>query len=114
MNADATRAALEAALLDNPDDLVTRMAYADHLHEQGDPRGEFIQVQLALEEPGRSADERRTLRAREKALLKAHDELNRSPDQPAAAAWPGGSATHPAIIHLRSRMGIDPGSNIAP
>jgi uncharacterized protein (TIGR02996 family) len=73
VNADATRAALEAALLDNPDDLATCMAYADHLHEQGDPRGELIQVQLALEDSARSADERRKLRAREQALLKKHE-----------------------------------------
>jgi uncharacterized protein (TIGR02996 family) len=45
---DPTRAALETALFDHPDDLATHMAYADLLREQGDPRGEFIQVQLAL------------------------------------------------------------------
>ena len=33
-------------------------AYADYLMEQGDPRGEFIQVQLALEDPSRPAAER--------------------------------------------------------
>jgi uncharacterized protein (TIGR02996 family) len=70
---DPTRAALEAALADNPDDLATHMAYADHLAEQGDPRGEFIQVQLALEDPSRSAPERKNLRQRERKLLKAHE-----------------------------------------
>src|SRR4051812_15966193 len=38
-----SRDSLEAALVENPDDDAAHMAYADHLHDQGDPRGEFIQ-----------------------------------------------------------------------
>jgi uncharacterized protein (TIGR02996 family) len=64
--------ALEQALFDNPDDLAAHMAYADYLHEQGDPRGEFIQVQLALEDPRRPAAERKALQQREKELLRQH------------------------------------------
>lgn len=45
-----TREALEAALLANPDDVVRHAAYADFLLEQGDPRGEFIRLQLAAED----------------------------------------------------------------
>ena len=60
---------LEAALLANPDDRATHAAYADWLIEQGDSRGEFIAVQLALEEEGRSAEERQHLQKREKELL---------------------------------------------
>jgi uncharacterized protein (TIGR02996 family) len=63
---------LEEALAENPDDLAAHHAYADYLQEQGDPRGEFIAVQLALEEPGRSAAERKQLQTREAELLKAH------------------------------------------
>src|SRR5262245_21348984 len=70
-NAEALRGALEASLDENPDDLATVMAYADHLSEQGDPRGEFIQVQLRLEDKLPAA-ERRKLAAREKQLLKKH------------------------------------------
>ena len=66
------RAALEEALAANPDDLATHMAYADLLTEQGDPRGELVQVQLALEDPSRPAKERAELQRREKALLEAH------------------------------------------
>src|SRR5262249_17473029 len=40
--------------------------------EQGDPRGEFIQTQIALEDPGRSPPERDRLRQREQELLAAH------------------------------------------
>src|SRR5215510_1694290 len=39
-------ASLEAALVENPDDLAAHSAYADYLAEQGDPRGELIQLQL--------------------------------------------------------------------
>src|SRR5436190_601394 len=63
------REALEAALVENPDDLATHSAYADHLHESGDPRGELIQTQLALENEDLDADARRRLREREQALL---------------------------------------------
>jgi uncharacterized protein (TIGR02996 family) len=66
------REALEEALLDNPDDLAAASAYADYLIEQGDPQGELIQVQLALEDEGRPAAERKELQKREKALLKKY------------------------------------------
>jgi uncharacterized protein (TIGR02996 family) len=64
--------ALEQALADNPDDLAAHAAYADHLNERGDPRGELIQVQLALEDESKPAAERQRLQAREKQLLDAH------------------------------------------
>jgi uncharacterized protein (TIGR02996 family) len=64
--------ALEEALVENPGDLATHMAYADWLNEQGDPRGEFIQTQLALEDSTRPTTERKKLKAREKTLFKKH------------------------------------------
>src|SRR5579884_2555633 len=67
------RAALEAALAESPDDRATWAAYADHLTESGDPRGEFIAVQLALEEQQRPAAERKKLKAREKRILAKHE-----------------------------------------
>jgi uncharacterized protein (TIGR02996 family) len=67
------RQALEGALDTNPDDLASHMAYADWLAERGDPRGEFIQVQLALEDEGKPADERKKLHQREQELLAAHE-----------------------------------------
>ena len=36
------RAALEAALADNPEDLAGHAAHADLLAERDDPRGEFL------------------------------------------------------------------------
>jgi uncharacterized protein (TIGR02996 family) len=66
------RQAMEASLAANPDDLATHMAYADHLVEQGDPRGEFIQVQLALEDQRRPESERKPLRLREAELIGKH------------------------------------------
>src|SRR5690349_6988044 len=44
--------ALQSALVENPDDLASHMAYADYLTEQGDPLGDFVRTQLALEDPG--------------------------------------------------------------
>jgi uncharacterized protein (TIGR02996 family) len=66
------RQALETALVENPDDLATHSAYADYLTEQGDPRGEFIQVQLALENPALLPKERKKLEKRETELLAQH------------------------------------------
>src|SRR5579872_2767624 len=60
------REALETALVADPNDLANHMAYADWLAEQGDPRGEFIQIQLALEDPNKSPKERKPLLKREK------------------------------------------------
>jgi uncharacterized protein (TIGR02996 family) len=70
---DPMRQALEEALFENPDDVASHMAYADYLREQGDPRGEFIQVQLALEDPNRSPNERKRLKRREEELLDVHE-----------------------------------------
>ena len=59
------REALEAALVENPDDIAAHMAYADLLSDAGDPRGEFIQVQLALEDEACKGEARRRLQQRE-------------------------------------------------
>ena len=64
--------ALEGAIAANFADLAAHSAYADYLQEQGDPRGELIQMQLALEDATRPAEERQRLRQREKELLDAH------------------------------------------
>jgi uncharacterized protein (TIGR02996 family) len=63
---------LEAAIREDPDNPAPFAALADWLIEQGDPRGEFIQVQLALEDQGRSPSERKKLKQREEELLGAH------------------------------------------
>jgi uncharacterized protein (TIGR02996 family) len=68
----------EKAILDNPEDRTTYSAYGDLLLENGDPRGEFVQVQLALEEEGRKPAERKKFQEREKQLLEKH-----------AAGWVG-------------------------
>ena len=66
-------AAFERALTANPDDLAGWCAYADYLAEQGDPRGEFMQVQLALEKESLTKTERDALKKKEAALLKKHE-----------------------------------------
>jgi uncharacterized protein (TIGR02996 family) len=66
--------AFEKALIATPDDGAGWRAYADYLMEQGDPRGEFMQVQLALESETLAKQERTKLRIREQDLLKKHRE----------------------------------------
>jgi uncharacterized protein (TIGR02996 family) len=61
------------ALTDNPGDRAGWCAYADWLVEHGDPRGEFMQVQLALEDESRPKSERDALKKKEEALLKKYE-----------------------------------------
>jgi uncharacterized protein (TIGR02996 family) len=68
----STGDALAAAIRADPHDRAAHAAYADWLTEQGDPKGEFIQVQLALEDETLPSAQRKTLQAREKELLKKH------------------------------------------
>jgi uncharacterized protein (TIGR02996 family) len=56
----------------HPYDLAVHSAYADWLIERGNPRGEFMQVQIALEDESLKADARKKLKEREAALLKKH------------------------------------------
>jgi uncharacterized protein (TIGR02996 family) len=74
-------AAFEKALVENPDDLAGWCAFADYLVEQGDPRGEFMRVQIALEDENRKKKEREALKEKERALLAEHER-----------AWLGGLA----------------------
>lgn len=66
------REAFEAAIIENPDDLAAYSAFADWLIESGDPQGEFMRVQLALEDESLSKSERNKLKKAEAALLKKH------------------------------------------
>jgi uncharacterized protein (TIGR02996 family) len=65
--------AFENAIRANPHDVAAISAYADWLFEHNDPSGEFMQVQLALENESLSKDERKKLQTREKELLKKHE-----------------------------------------
>ena len=107
--ATAQAVAFERALAENPDDVAGWSAYADYLTEQGSPRGEFIQVQLALEDESRPAAERKTLRAREKALLKTHERdwlgnlaphlLDRIPNHPESDDYDPNLPARPTTEH---------------
>jgi uncharacterized protein (TIGR02996 family) len=65
--------AFERALADDPNDLATAGVYGDYLAEKGDPRGEFMLVQIALEDESRSPADRSELKKREASLLKKHE-----------------------------------------
>lgn len=71
MSSSAEQSFLQA-VLDDPDNDLPRLAYADWLDEQGDPRGELIRVQCELF-PLTEEDERfRPFYKREQALLKRY------------------------------------------
>ncbi|MCI0701368.1 MAG: TIGR02996 domain-containing protein [Planctomycetia bacterium] len=57
-----------------PDDDTQRLIFADWLDEQGDPRGRFIRVQLALAQLPEDDPARKQLHVIEQALLAAHRE----------------------------------------
>jgi uncharacterized protein (TIGR02996 family) len=63
----------ERAIIENPNDLASYSAYADWLQEQGDPLGEFLATQLALEDESRPKDARAALKKQERELLAAHE-----------------------------------------
>lgn len=56
-----TREAMEAALATTPDDVALHSAYADLLLEEGDPRGEYIRLQLAAEDRNQPVSKLREL-----------------------------------------------------
>jgi uncharacterized protein (TIGR02996 family) len=69
----STAEAFERALIADPHDRATASIYADYLMEQNDPRGEFMQVQIALEDESLSRAARAALKKQEAALLKKHE-----------------------------------------
>ncbi len=62
------------AIFENPDDETPRLIYADWLEERGDPRGQFIQVECALEKLGPDDPLRRELEVQREALAFEHEE----------------------------------------
>jgi uncharacterized protein (TIGR02996 family) len=62
-----------ADIIAAPDDDGLRLIYADYLDERGDPRGEFIRVQIDLARQPKYAASRKELEARERALLQEHE-----------------------------------------
>lgn len=62
----------EQAIFDEPDQIENHAVYADWLLDQGDPRGELIQLQLSLEDSHVDPFERAELQVRETELLEDH------------------------------------------
>jgi uncharacterized protein (TIGR02996 family) len=71
-HASSLRKALEDELTASPDDLATHAAYADLLGEAHDPRGEYIQIQLTLEDTSLSPEHRSELLQRQEELWHTH------------------------------------------
>src|SRR5262245_53925383 len=64
--------ALLANVVAHPSDDASRLVLADKLSEAGDPRGEFITLQVLLSQRGLSPPRRRELKLRSEALLGEH------------------------------------------
>jgi uncharacterized protein (TIGR02996 family) len=71
LTVDRQRTFLDA-ITSNPDDLATRLVYADWLTEQGDPKGDFIRVQCQLEQLPIDDPQRDDLEVRQDVLLDRH------------------------------------------
>lgn len=93
--------AFEQALTANPDDGTGWRAYADYLVEQDDPRGEFMQTQLALEQPSLPKEQRKKLQEREKELLRDHEAEWLGPEL--ATHLLDDHAAHPNVGHWWGR-----------
>jgi ATP-dependent DNA helicase RecQ len=79
--------ALLKTVLENPDDVTMRLAYAAKLEEHGDPRGEFIRVQCRLAEMPAGDRQRRPLEERVRELLKEHEAVWVRPFRALVTAW---------------------------
>jgi uncharacterized protein (TIGR02996 family) len=94
------------AIIDAPDDDGVRLVYADWLDEHGHPaRAEFIRLQCELATVPEGDPRRRKMKAREEALLKAHEEAWTAPLRAFASdcKFSGGlvteiTATIPALV----------------
>jgi uncharacterized protein (TIGR02996 family) len=69
-----TLAELNAAVLQSPHDDAPRLRLAERLTTQGDPRGEFIKVQVEQTQPGLPEETAERLAARERDLLAQHEQ----------------------------------------
>jgi uncharacterized protein (TIGR02996 family) len=100
----------EQALAADPHNLTTASLYADYLQEQGDPRGEFMHVQIALEDEPLAKAARAALKKQEAALLKKHKKDWLGPlaactvDAEPVAFWHGGKqAVRAPVAHQFAR-----------
>jgi uncharacterized protein (TIGR02996 family) len=62
-----------ADIIGHPDDDGLRLIYADYLDERGDPRGEFIRVQVELVSLPRDDPRRPALKVKERQLQQEHE-----------------------------------------
>src|SRR5258707_14740600 len=76
------------AIVATPDDVATRLIYADWLEENGDPeRAEFIRVQCQLSELAPGDARQSELEIREADLLARHEERWLGALPPALFEW---------------------------
>jgi uncharacterized protein (TIGR02996 family) len=74
-------------IIDQPDDDAPRLIYADWLEDRGDPRAEFIRVQIELARMSTADPRREKLQKREQVLLKKHEEEWAAPLRGVVWGW---------------------------
>jgi uncharacterized protein (TIGR02996 family) len=75
------------SVCENPEDDTVRLIYADWLEERGDPRGEFIRVQVELASMTADSPRRRELAFRAHEFLGKHGEEWAAPLCPHVEEW---------------------------
>jgi uncharacterized protein (TIGR02996 family) len=80
-------AVLLADIADDPDDDLSRQILGDLLADRGDPRGEFLQVEMQLRAGNADAEQRKHLEQRRRALLGRHALEWLGPFADAARRW---------------------------
>ena len=68
----STESDLEVAIQADPNNLVLRHAYADFLIEGGNPRGEFIRLQLMLKDENLPDSQRVEYESQSREILNMH------------------------------------------
>jgi uncharacterized protein (TIGR02996 family) len=87
MGAISEGEALLQAILADPEDDAPRLVYADWLEERGDPRGEFIRLQVQFADPALKGPRRWRLRAQAHRLLTKHEQAWLGPLHGLARRW---------------------------
>src|SRR4051812_20469044 len=84
---------------DHPNDDLPRLVLADWLQDHGDPRGEFVHVQVSRARLREDDPQAQTLRGRERTLLRKHALDWLGPLADFGSAW----AFERGFIHLEVR-----------
>jgi uncharacterized protein (TIGR02996 family) len=75
------------AIIEDPDSNVPRLLFADWLEERGDPRGEFIRLQIAISRAEAGDEQLAEMQRREEEMLTTHRRAWLGPLHSLAYSW---------------------------